>query len=462
MAIVLARLYGVPVPAFEAAEAAPALRERLIVLHGTDGLPAARDIETRMHELGLATVQVTDYRNLAHGRHVGLSRNAKSTTIVALTTASSRDLAEKTLAAIPKSVDVVRLDSGFSGGTGAIDLLRQVLPLPNVLAALAELDPAKPIVPPYGRRLYHLPFLRLFPSVAQDPVEVKLRAAGADPAKDQAGEFYSKAYSSWRKQISQTKFTTVILDYDGTCVETGARWSLPTGSVQHSLLRLLEEGVRVVFASGRGDSLYRDLRKWVPESVSDRVLLGLHNGAWMQELADDLRAPTETHPAVARAGRALLSLEEIRLAAVRCGWTQVSVVPVTVAMSMRSLRELVEVTIPEEVRPQLRIMSSAHSVDIVPVEFGKAAVLRAVEDESGMTLAIGDQGGVGGNDYDLLHLTTRSVTVDVTSPDPTRCWPISLSSTKGPSALTHLLDSFELREGGFRFAPPRLKDARVR
>lgn len=456
MAATVARIYGFSVPAVRHPRV-PTMTDRLLVLHGAEGAAAARDIETRMHELGLATVQLADYRNVAHGRHVGMQRHLAETTVVALLGEDSEALAGRTLGAFPSETRVVRLDSALSGPSAAIDLLFAAMNLPLSLAGAASLEPSKPRVPAFGRKLYHLPYKRVVRPQAISPVGLKIRAAGASLENELAVAYYSRSYAAWRAKVRRADFVGVVLDYDGTCVETRERWSLPTEAVREQLLRLMTGGVRVAFASGRGDSLYSDLRGWVPPGLRSQVLLGLHNGTWQQELALPLSEPPSAHSDTLDASDRLDVLEEVNLARVRRRGNQIAVTPASVTQSISTLRDLVETTLTGDLRSALKVLSSAHSVDVFPREAGKQNILKLLQNGSGEFLVIGDQGGIDGNDFDLLHATPFSISVDRISADPSRCWPVFSPSVKGPEALIRILRAVELRRNSLRYSPPTLK-----
>ena len=105
-------------------------RERIIVLYDWGLKNVALDIETRLAELGLASVQFVDYRNFAHGRHVGFNRNQASTTILALADPASQEIAERTLSELPSETEVVMWLSRFSWPVSALDLLTRSCRLP--------------------------------------------------------------------------------------------------------------------------------------------------------------------------------------------------------------------------------------------------------------------------------------------------------------------------------------------
>jgi hypothetical protein len=84
----------------------PTLRDELLVLAPPALSCVARDLEVRLVELGLAAVQVSDYRNFAHGRHTGFARRSPGITVVALSDEASEPLAAATLGLLPVGCDV--------------------------------------------------------------------------------------------------------------------------------------------------------------------------------------------------------------------------------------------------------------------------------------------------------------------------------------------------------------------
>ncbi len=131
----------------------------LLVLHGYRTEAVALDLETRLQETGLRTVQTVDYRNFAHGRHVGLNLGADQTTVVALIDDSVESVAEETLRILPPSIDRIELRGRAPWPWSVPDLLLQSMHLVGGLARAHEVDPGRPEVSQYGRRLYHLPIL---------------------------------------------------------------------------------------------------------------------------------------------------------------------------------------------------------------------------------------------------------------------------------------------------------------
>jgi hypothetical protein len=418
------------------------LRQRVLVVHGQQGIAAAADIEVRLSELGLADVQIADYRNVAHGRHVGLSRLLDSTTVVALVGPNDDQLAMRTLSAFPDDADVRVLRTEFTGPVGALELLVQVMGFPLAYADLQRVEPSKPKVPAFGRVLYHLPYRRMFVRTIVSPVQRKI--GGSSPVPPALTARYEEAFRSWIRTANRVQVGGVVLDYDGTCVETNARFEPPAPAIQAALRDILGLGLPVAFATGRGDSLYESLRGWLPKGLWGGVLLGLHNGSWMQELAEPL-TPAQGGDAVGQRLRSKVQiLADTGMADLHVSDSQLSIRPLKGA-SLELIGRLVAGLVAGESR--LNIASSAHSVDITDSRFSKERVVREMERRYGMVLAIGDQGAVGGNDFDLLAATSLSISVDECSADPSRCWATTDAAVRGPEALTSVLNAISVRDG---------------
>ena len=427
----------------------PELRPEVLVLTSPALAAVARDIEVRLVESGLASVQVADYRNFAHGRHTGFARRIPDTTVISLSDPASEKLASGTVAALPGEADVRTWHHEGPWTQALIVLLLRSMHLAGEEGLRVGVDVARPSVPEFGRRLYRLPLKRRLPEHLADGVERKLLALGAGDS-DEFREFYLRSQDEWSDLLQAQRFAAVVLDYDGTVCFTSQRRDLPDEPVQQGVRRLLESGAHVGFASGRGKSLYRDLRRWVPDQFWGQVLLGLYNGAVELSLDDplpELRDPSDWSRKVVDALSDLplgdrLEIEE--------RGAQVTV-SARGALQHGRLAELVrERLVSAEVGAQ--VVASGHSVDVISPETGKTSVLDAAGELWGKAiLAIGDQGQIGGNDHALLGRGPFSLTVDKCSADPTRCWYVGDGTRTGPALLARHLRDLRPLKGGLAF-----------
>ena len=128
----------------------------LLVLHDYWGKSAAADAESKLSEAGLANVQLADYRNFAHGRHNWLDKAGDETCVAALITPECGRLAARTLGLLPDGVPVLEMSTEFDGPVAAMDLVLQVFRLVGFFGVLRGIDPGRPGVADFGRKLYDL------------------------------------------------------------------------------------------------------------------------------------------------------------------------------------------------------------------------------------------------------------------------------------------------------------------
>ena len=422
-------------------------RRRCLVLVGPGYGMVGADLEARYGESGLCDVQVLDYRNLAHGRHVGLTRNLSSTTVVAIVSPETEHLAEKTLGTLPSGTDVIRMATPLRWPSGALDLLVASMKLVGASARDRGVDPGQPKVPTFGRRLYHLPLNGAVEFRSADPVSRKVGAAALGLTWQAV---FAPLFEDWLTALRLTRFGGLVLDYDGTCCSTAGRFQPPPTDVCDEILRLLDKGMVLGFASGRGKSLHEATRGWMPREYWPQTHIGLYNGSLALTLADDPPPADAASPALADAADRIEELPLRDRLEVERRATQVSISGA--ALRGPQLLPLIHAALVRPPALPVKAVASAHSVDLLLADSGKAAVIaRVALAARGPVLAIGDQGSVGGNDFELLAATQWSLSVDQCSADPTRCWNLDESGLNGPDLLAKYLRALRPTRGRFRF-----------
>lgn len=437
----------------------PAVKSRpsLLVLYPPRLKAVAIDLETRCSELGVASVQTTDLRNFAHGRHTGLARRSAETSVLVLSDADSDPLASR-VAEVVAAADapMIRWHTDLSAGLACLRLLAASMWVVGKIADELGVDPARPRVPGFGRRLYNLPIKRILQRKPEGPVALKARALSAGHLDKPLTEIFQQAFDVWRLSCSKQRFGGVVVDYDGTVCATRERYELPTEKMQSAILRVLEGGLKFGFATGRGKSVHEDLRAWIPSHLWPSIYLGLYNGAVRLKLSEqlpDLHTPTDlmaeiTERLDASPFSSLMSTE------VRIGQVSVRAEADTFFHDL-GLARLVRDLLDEDPAIDAKVVSSGHSVDVLAPDTTKVAVLKEVEASCGRpVLAFGDQGQSGGNDFELLASTPWSISVDRCSVDPTRCWSVGRVGRRGPAALEEVLKRLQIRNGSARLAIP--------
>jgi hydroxymethylpyrimidine pyrophosphatase-like HAD family hydrolase len=455
MCVALVRAYAGEVlparlPRTELTESLPVC-ERLVVLYPPPLAAVAVDLETRLAEIGLAAVQLADYRNFAHGRHTGLQRNMGGTAVLALSEESSEDLAEATLAALPPEVERALWHTGAPWPQAALELLVSSMRACGELGKVAGVEVSRPKVPRFGRTLYRLAVRRRLPESLLGPVERKLGGFATAPSAEPIRRSYEEALESWTKELGGRRFGAVALDYDGTVCATGARFEPPVAAMAEALNASLARGLRLGFASGRGPSLHRDLRAVLDPEHWDKVELGLYNGGVLVRLDEELGDLSQPSPLIESASDRLeeLAIAEVLEFAPRCAQLTIEVRDAA-WMRQGLLAEVIADALRRPPEIAVKVLASGHSVDVVPAASTKVAVVERIRHRLGPVevLCVGDQGQIGGNDFDLLAEQRWSLSVDRCSADPTRCWYLGDGSRTGPELALRYLKALRRRKGG--------------
>lgn len=426
-------------------------REHLIVLFGSNTHAAALDLESKFSEAALGAVQIADFRNFAHGRHNWLAKHGASSAVVALVGQEDQELADSTLALLPAQVAQVMISISQVGAAARLAAIVLAMQITGCAGRARGVDPGRPGVPRFGRRLYHLRGLtaRSTTQTMSAPREVAAiqRKANCDIdilTQEGRATFWRKAYRRFMTGITRQVFHGIVLDYDGTLCDARRRHCGWDSDIAARVERLLKLGVLVGVATGRGKSANTDLRQKLSKRLWHRVQVGYYNGADIGSLSDD------AYPGQARAAGVMRKLAQalknnatIRQAAtceVRA--QQITIIPRTAA-GAPSIWEAVQGTIARTANDAVTVARSGHSVDVVAPGASKTNLLRRIEESASnpnsAVLVIGDQGAWPGNDFALLS-HPFSLSVDEVSPDPCTCWNLAPAGYRGIQATAYYLD----------------------
>ena len=390
----------------------------VVVLAQGWAAPAALDLETRFTEAALANVTVTDPRNFAHGRHNWFSFHAKHTGIVSLETLDSVREAERTLKYLPESIDILRVKSTREGPTATIELVATVMELAGSVADVRGIDPGRPAVPEFGRRLYRAGSTPHVEARESYPIAKKRTALLQTHCPDKVD--LATVLRDFIRRLDRATFSSLAIDYDGTLCARDHRFEPLSKDIQAELNRLLGEGTSLGVASGRGGSVHEQLRGSIHKKFWDRVVVGLYNGAKIVRLSDELEESSDEIPHLLDTVRSRLQPLTVMLG--------LDLVTRPHQVSLRPSNgidpfELRTVTIEHLAGIEgVSTIASSHSVDVLPAGTSKTTVVDALNSEHfGCVLRIGDQGSAGGNDFELLN-TGLSLSVDRVSSNLETCW----------------------------------------
>ena len=454
--------------AWETATAPLWTRPTTLVLYGPSTRIGAVDLESKFTEAALGHLQLADYRNFAHGRHHWLAKRSETSAVLAFITDADRALAERTLDLIPADIPQARI--AFDGGPSAAALasLLAALRITGWAGISRGIDPGRPGVPEFGRKLYRLPLPRPrrvagLPRLTPREAAAITRKAGVDPshlaASGQLGR-WRDSLAAFRNRLRDARFAGIVLDYDGTVVDTRHRFEPAEPRMAAELARLAEAGAHVAVATGRGKSVRRDLQSRLPRALWPLVLVGYYNGAEVASLDDDSAPDGSANicTALRSLSEALRRQPELSESVCQEDRPFQITLEATRVMPEDRLWDLVHHVILLAGADDVGVTRSSHSVDIVATGVSKLNVVRGLREAVGDApiLTIGDRGRWPGNDHELLS-EPFALGVDEISVDPATCWHLGKPGQRGPTVTLDYLSALETHDGRVRFAAGSLQ-----
>ncbi len=253
------------------------------------------------------------------------------------------------------------------------------------------------------------------------------------------------ALSEFIHKLKATRFSGLVVDYDGTLCARNRRFEPLAREICSELNRLLAEDVTIGVASGRGSSLHGRLREALNPQYWDRVVVGFYNGAKVAKLSDGVVDDEQPMPdTLAQAHSRLTPLESALGLETVVRPHQISVRPVG-WIDPFNLRTIII----EQLAGfnGVSVLASSHSVDIVSAHTSKTVVADALHpDQPRSILRIGDQGAAGGNDFELLN-TGLSLSVDRVSSNLETCWNLGQFGISGPPLTLQYLQALHGHNG---------------
>lgn len=451
-------------------------RDTVFLLHDPHLTAAAVLLETSFWEAGICAVQRADFRNFAHGRHVWMSRYPDRTFVISLTCERSRDTWRGIRAELPETLPSAEFDFARPGRGTLFEAILSMLGVVEAAGSLKGIDPGRPGVADFGRRIFDRQDLR--DAVGGDDASIlrKRRARGqADPTVRTATN-WAECRQTFAAALSKADIRGVVLDYDGTVVPTHKRSDPPQSDIISSLTAFADHGVLIGFATGRGGSVGTMLRKQLPERLHASVMIGYYNGAHVVPLNVDIeKNPPAADDAIAnvhsllcaetglfvegwrpKAGRLQLSIPFEKLASRYLGinrieeivenWGEAASQPGVGAGLLRQVQ-------PPAVSScgRAKVVRSGHSIDVFPAWAGKGKVVEAVRERLGKSdvhvLRVGDRGEHRGNDYELLA-DGLGLSVDQVCESEDCCWNLLPAGMSGPKGLVKILQSLKPAANG--------------
>ena len=435
------------------------------ILYAGWGAMAAKDLESKLVEGGLADAHYADLRNFAHGRHHWLARRGETTTVVALVTPEWSGLLNKTLAVLPPSTGIIRLESSNDGPLGAIELVNGGLRLIGKIASQQAFDPGKPRVPEFGRKLYRMNMNSSSNSHKKLSTGLLLRRKlGGSTARwpESTIATSTEALFSYLETLRTTRFQGVVFDYDETLCPSENRFGCLPTVISTALTKIIKQGVTLGIASGRGRSVGHSMRESLDNCFWENVVVGYYNGGCVLRLSEgDPTREGKMAPALASFCDLLQNHPQLpEMCEIEPRPYQITLTPkvdVPITSVLESILELAVV----DGAPGVSVTRSSHSIDVLGPGVSKLSVVESCLDQisekrdEGRILRVGDSGTWCGNDLHLLS-SPLSLSVADCPMNPKWAWNLAAPGHRGPQAALDYINIMRFNRGSFTLDIDRL------
>lgn len=416
----------------------------------------AADLESKLSEAALLYSQLADLRSFAHGRHLWLAERQNDCAILGLVEPSLQKLWSHTCSLIPAETPTLTMPLG---GARPRDLLAGLVAQMRLVAMIARRsgkDAGHPNVPEFGRKLYYVDLTSLIPGPVEPSdrgEQSKYAVLGALwPSKPQYG-FMQRALETYKADLEKQVFRAVVFDYDGTLCHSHSHDAPPPEEIINQIIRLVEAGVIVGIASGRGGSVPENLKKSLAEDMWPKVQLGLYNCGQIINVSGPKHEQGETSEFLSHVARIVRKLKTLGVPIEQIKVTH----PYQVSVRFRDgiATEPMWFVIADALRQAgldlSSMVRSKHSVDILAPGVGKsrliAHIIKQHRIEPYQVLTMGDQGAWPGNDSALLE-HRFSLSVDLPSRRLDRGWNLAPSHKRDVDATLWYLERLRTTSGG--------------
>lgn len=437
------------------------------VLYAGFGQPIAVDIESKLVEAALGDVIISDYRNFGHGRHHWFAKRKTHSAIIAIITPEEELIAKKTLALLPSDIPTLIIRSNYNTPFASIDLLIKSFYFVDGLGKLQNIDPGRPGVPDYGSKLYNLKYSSLFreknaiPDLERIAILRKIKVPAINALRDDEIVFWRDAYNRFKHSLNKEEFGSIIFDYDGTLCSSSSRYTGIDNDITKEVVALLENGVTIGIATGRGQSVRNDLYDKIPPKFHSNIVIGYYNCADIGTL-DNSKLPSKK-------GIKNVFLQEIfdlikgySFPEIVCPELKPNQVTVEIKnkSGWQKVRSVIIDLVLSKNYQSIQILESSHSIDIIDqnstsklniLSYCKKLAKRNFKSTS--CLCIGDKGQWPGNDYQLLS-TPYSLSVDEVSSLNDICWNLVPPGVKNVRATLYYLSYLKFNKNGASITLP--------
>ncbi len=437
----------------------------LLVLYGARAKSFAVDLESKLAESALTSVQVVDLRQFAHGRHLQLA-SERPPWVLVVSAVEEQELAVATMAHLPEPQHIWDLElEGGHEQDAAVSGLLDAMFLTEAIAVGAGVDPGQPEVPLFGRAIHEIDASALLHPGRAEVGRLHLAATRKASAGDHMPRVPSDkvlgAASAYVERLAHARIKAIVCDFDGTLCRAENRFGRMAPQHVEQISALIHQGLRFAIATGRGGSLHTDLRAAFAPELYPSITVGYYSGSVVASLDEDFHQPDpspEFHALwswlkssvyghlckplsdLARGGQLSLRLEN--------------------AAQCNRLQSAVSQWLAQTGRTSWRVFCSGHSVDVLDSTTSKQRVVDHVAAQANLDplteiIRLGDSGQEGGNDYELLRsglsLSCERVSVDLES-----CWNFGAAGNNQTEVTMAYLRGLLASGDAFRLSPAAL------
>jgi hypothetical protein len=435
--------------------AASAARPALIVTFSPLLRAVAADLESKLAESALLHCQLADLRSFAHGRHLWLADRPHDCAVLALIEPSLEGLWDAMRALLPPETPTLTMPCGGAKPGDLLAGLVAQMKLVSLIAQAKAQDPGAPTVAQFGRDLHYLKVSDLIPTPPDQedgPVQAKYEVLGAHwPSVMHPGTM-RRAMDSFREELEQQTFRAIVFDYDGTLCTSQRKDNPPPEEIVDHLKKLIDDGVIIAIASGRGDSIQEKIKECLPREYWSKVRVGLYNAGYIADLATP---PPEgpTSEFLSHVTRIAHRLQAMGVPIEKVKTTHPHQVSIRFRAGVHTATNwfVVADALRQAGLDMSRVVRSKHSVDILAKGVDKshlaADIIKDCKIDPYEILTMGDQGAWPGNDASLLE-HRYSLSVDVPSRRLDRGWKLAPGHKRDVDATVWYLERVRLVGGG--------------
>lgn len=431
-------------------------RGALTVIYSPLLKPVAIDLESKLSESALLHVQLADLRSYAHGRHLWLANRPHDCAVLALTEPSLGNLWGRMKVLFPREVPTLTMPLSGSSPRDLITGLIAQMHFTSSVANIHNRDIGRPTVPQFGRDLYYVDLPSVIPTPAEHGGEAeksKYEVLGAKWPSALDHPSMRRARLEFERDICQRAFRAVVFDYDGTLCSSQRADRPPSDEVLAHLERLVDSGVVIGIASGRGGSVQEKLKEKLPEHVLSKIQLGLYNCGWIADATVGPLVSDQTSEFLSHVTRIVnrLKVLGVPIDTVRTTHPHQVSIRFREGLFTESMWFVVGDALRQAGLDLSTMVRSKHSIDVLATGVSKARLIAHIVNVSKIepyeVLTMGDQGAWPGNDAALLE-HRYSLSVDEPTRRLDRGWKLAPVHKRDVSATLWYLERLKTIEGG--------------